>query len=132
MISLDKISDLVHRMNLNLNDGYTDLFTLNTNGYKWSILFNDVDLWNSDESSIVDIENLENFIKKEFNDYIDNLKLSRFKTSHKEERFDDGVFEAADEIFLNLNDRSLGLDTLGEDLQQEIFDEMVNTIRKHV
>lgn len=144
-MSREDINDVVFRLNCKIDEynakasGYSDYynshFTYVSAGYYESINFGEEILWDSEnepreyDEDTNTYENLENFIKKEFNKFVNKLKKLRFNDipTPKLDNFD-----VIDEIFNELKNRKgINMDDFDDETQQEIFNKCCGILEKY-
>lgn len=144
-MNAEKIEDIVFELNDKIADHnekskdmeISSTFTFETNGYYSVIAFGEEIMWDSDNEprewieETNEYEDLQTYVQKRFNQYVNTLKKFRFNAPVNENL--DG-FEPASEILEDINSRS-GLgnawDSIDSDTQDEIFQQWVNIIEKH-
>ena len=142
-----EIENILFRLNNNIDEfnclnGVNNFelltnFTYVTAGYYASINYGNEVLWDSENEPREWIEeeegyeDLENFIKVRFNELVNTLKKVRFSDVKTQEYKNDEAFDCALEIIENLTNRSLGIDSLDNEIQDEIFQNLVTIIEKY-
>ena len=81
---IEIINNLNEWVNDKQGDDYIINFSYTTNGWYHCIEWDRLLLWDSETDGREWIEDLEEYIKKEFNNYIDTLTSLKFKTKKDE------------------------------------------------
>jgi len=151
MININNINDILNNLNEEI-DNYSagvfhiksnfkmmSRFTYETSGYYCWIKFGNEILWDSENEPRKwveekdDYEDLQTFIKKEFNKYVNTLKRFRFSDVENGDKVSE-AYDAADkgiEVISEIKTLKREWDTLHNNLQDDVYEKIVSEIEKY-
>ena len=138
-VERNEIENVIYGLNENIPENYDEqsYFTYETSGYWEAIKFGEVILWDSENEprkwneKNKEYEDLENFIKKQFNRYVNKIKSMRFTGIKDNRDKNNDAFDAASEIMDNLENYGYGMADVNKEIKDEIFQGFVDIIEKY-